>query len=92
MPYTVEDFHKEIALEHFNTLTVDEKMRYMSPDEILNHMATDEILRCKSADEISRHMSTEDLLRGLLNKSPRIKGLTKSEIKAYLKKIAENKK
>ncbi len=74
MPYTMDDFHKEIALEHFNTLTVGEKMRYLSTDEILQHMATD------------------DLLRGLLNKSPRLKGLSISEIKAYLDKIADNKK
>lgn len=74
MPYTMEDFRKEIAIEHLNTLTID---------EILQH---------KSADEILQHMSTDDLLRGFLNKSPRLKGLSINEIKAYLNRIVEKKR
>ncbi|MCI0641987.1 MAG: hypothetical protein L0Y72_21850 [Gemmataceae bacterium] len=43
MPYTMEDFRRELALENLNQLTPEERLEGLTPKEILQHLSKDEI-------------------------------------------------
>jgi hypothetical protein len=43
MPYTMEDFKREVALEYLDQLTLEERLRGVTPKEILQHLSDDQI-------------------------------------------------
>lgn len=43
MPYTMEDFKRELALENLDQLTPEERLSGLAPKEILQHLSDDEI-------------------------------------------------
>lgn len=76
MPYTVEDFMREVTLEHLDLLPADERLRGLSSDERLRGLSSDERLRGLSSDERLRGLSSDE----------RLKGLSPEEIESYLRR------
>ena len=79
MPYTVEDYRKELKENVLNSLTLDEILEKYSRDEILEKYSRDEILEKYSRDEILEKYSRDEILEKY---SP-------DEIKAYLEKLTK---
>ncbi|XCN71370.1 MAG: hypothetical protein Q3M24_13730 [Candidatus Electrothrix aestuarii] len=42
MPYTVKDYFREVTLEHLDTLTLEERLRGFSKEELLKYFFSDE--------------------------------------------------
>ncbi|MBI1925450.1 hypothetical protein HYR99_14510 [Candidatus Poribacteria bacterium] len=82
MPYTMEDFRRDVAREYLSQLTVDEILQQFSLDEILQRIFTDERLRGLSVNDILQRLSTDERLRGL----------SADEIRAYLEKLEGQQK
>ncbi len=80
MPYTMEDFQKDVARDFLHTL---------SPDEVLGRFSSDEVVRRFSSDEVLGKFSPDERLKGLAP-NERLKGLSLKQIKAYLAKIEQN--
>ncbi len=80
MPYTVEDYKRDIAMDYLESLPADEVLkRYSaeevlkrySADEVLKRYSTEEVLKRYSADEVLRRYSADEVLKALLkNCSP----------------------
>ena len=61
MPYTMEDFKHDVALEHLSSLTIDERLQNLPADEIVQRLSLDERLRDLPLSEIIKHYSPEEL-------------------------------
>ncbi|MCS7044974.1 MAG: hypothetical protein NZO58_01330 [Gemmataceae bacterium] len=58
MPYTMDDFRKEVALEVLDQLTPEERLRGLAPEERLRGLAPEERLRGLTAEQIERYLRT----------------------------------
>jgi hypothetical protein len=95
MPYTMEDFRKDFVMNHLNILSPDDRLRGLSPDEVLKQYSPDDRLRGLSPDEVLKQYSPDDRLRGLstdevlkrYSPDDRLKGLSLKEIKEYLQRV-----
>jgi len=56
MPYTVEDYKREIALEYLDELPAD---------DVLKRYSADDVLKCYSADDVLKRYSAEQRLKGI---------------------------
>jgi len=56
MPYTVEDFMRDVTLEHLDLLKADERLRGLSSDERLRGLSSDERLKGLSPEEIEAYL------------------------------------
>jgi len=71
MPYTVEDYKRDIAMDYLESLPAEEVLKRYSADEILKRYSADEILKRYSADEVLKRYSANEVLNALLkNCSP----------------------
>jgi hypothetical protein len=43
MPYTMEDFRREVAREHVHELTAEERLAGLSPEQILARLPPEQI-------------------------------------------------
>ncbi len=78
MPYTVEDYKRDLKEEVLAKLTPEERLRGLSVEEILRELQLEELLK---------RLSPEKRLTGLPPEE-RLKGLTREQIEAYLKKLS----
>ena len=51
MPYTTNDYYAEVTREHINLLTPEERVKDMSPDDIMDLLFSDEILEHVSPEK-----------------------------------------
>ena len=51
MPYTMEDFKHDVALEHLSELTTEERLQGLSIEEILQGLSIEEILKTLSIEQ-----------------------------------------
>lgn len=56
MPYTMEDFRREVAREYLETLTVDEVLQLLTTDDRLRGLSTDDRLRGLSLEQIRTYL------------------------------------
>jgi hypothetical protein len=56
MPYTVEDFMRDVTLEHLDLLKADERLRGLTSDERLRGLTSDERLKGLSPEEIEAYL------------------------------------
>ena len=61
MPYTMEDYQRDVARRYLDQLPPEERLKGLSIDEILRRFPADEILRRFSADEILHRLPLEDI-------------------------------
>ena len=52
MPYTVEDYKRDIAMDYLESLPAEEVLKRYSADEILKRYSADEVLKRYSANEV----------------------------------------
>jgi hypothetical protein len=77
MPYTMEDFLRDVALEHLHLLTPDERCRGLSAEELRRGL---------SAEELCSGLSAEELLKGL-TVDERLEGIPIEVVEDYLRKL-----
>ncbi len=82
MPYTMEDYQRDVARRYLDQLPPEERLKGLSIDEILRRFPADEILQRFSADEILQRFSAGE----------RLKGLSPAEIRTYLEKLEKPQK
>jgi Mg/Co/Ni transporter MgtE len=77
MPYTMEDFRREVALEYFQQLTPRERREYFQQ------------LTPRERREFLQQLTPEERREYLQQLTPeeRLQGLSADEIKAYLAKL-----
>jgi len=61
MPYTVEDFMRDVTLDHLDLLQADERLRGLSSDDRLRGLSSDDRLRGLSSDERLKGLSPEEI-------------------------------
>ena len=61
MPYTMENFKHDIALEHLSSLTLDERLQGLSTNERLQDLSTDERLQDLPLSEVIKRYSPEEV-------------------------------
>ena len=91
MPYTVEDYKKELReelkKELLAELTIEQLLEEFSSEELLKKLPLGEWLKELPPEERLKGLSPEELLKGLPPEE-RLKGLTKEEIEAYIEKLS----
>lgn len=78
MPYTIEDYKRDLKEETLSWLTLEERLKGLTPEERLRGVPTEERLRGVPTEEILKILPLEELLRKL----------SREEIDAYLKKLS----
>ncbi len=78
MPYTVEDFERDIKEENLPEFTREAVLKRMSLEELLKKLSPEELLKSLPPEDLLKRLSPEE----------RLKGLTREEIEAYLKKLS----
>jgi hypothetical protein len=95
MPYTVEDYKREIVEEVIGDLPADEVMKHysadlrlkgLSADIRLKGLSADEVLKRYPADEVLKRYPTDEVLNALLKNSAPKK---RKKIEALIKAIRE---
>lgn len=84
MPYTIEDFQKEIKEEVLNSLTEDDIERIMAslkPEDRLKGLKPEDLLKQLKPEDLVKQLKMED----------RLKGLKPEEIEKYLKHIKKKR-
>jgi len=56
MTYTMQDFRRDFVMSHLNILEPEERLRGLSPDEVLKRYSPDERLRGISSEEIKEYL------------------------------------
>ncbi len=107
MPYTMEDYQRDVARRYLSQLTVDEILQQVSVDKILQQLSVDEILQRLPTQERLRGLSVEEIRAYLekledqlsvdeilqrLSTQERLRGLSVEEIRAYLEKLEDQQK
>jgi hypothetical protein len=84
MPYTIEDFQKDVAKEHLHFLSASERLKGLSANEVFSQFPVRERLKGLSASEILSQVPVNELLQGL----------SKAEFLSFLEQleIQNNKK
>lgn len=77
MPYTIEDYKRDLKEETLSWLTLEERLKGLTPEERLRGVPTEERLRGVPTEEILKVLPLEELLRKL----------SREELEAYLKKL-----
>lgn len=70
MPYTIEDFRKEIKQDALKMMTPEEVVKAFPAEKIFGAFPAEERLRGLSADEVFRAFSPEEI-RAYLKKLPK---------------------
>lgn len=80
MPYTLNDFRKEVAREVLDELTPEERLRGLPAEELANRLTPEQRLA---------GLPAEQRLAGLSHEQ-RLAGLTPEQIEGYLRGLAKN--
>jgi len=95
MPYTVEDYRRELKRNVLNSLTVDDVLENFHPDElkrnVLNRLTIDDVLENFHPDEFLQKILAEKRLKGF-SAEELLKSLPAEDIEAYLKKLRKKQK
>jgi hypothetical protein len=91
MPYTIEDYKREVARELLKKMSPRERREVLSPDELLEGLSPPERLQGLSPPERLQGLSPRERLQGL---SPRelLEILPPEEIQAYLDELRSKAK
>ncbi|MGE0083980.1 MAG: hypothetical protein AB7S75_06115 [Desulfococcaceae bacterium] len=82
MPYTIEDYRREIK---------ERALKMMTPDDVIRAFPAEEIFKRFSPEEIFKRFSPEERLRGLSAEDV-FRKFSADEIEAYLKRMRKAKK
>jgi len=82
MPYTMEDYQRDVARRYLDQMSMEERLKGLSIDDILRRFPADDILQRFSADEILQRFSADE----------RLKGLSPAEIRTYLETLEKPQK
>ena len=61
MPYTMEDFKHDVALEHLSELTIDERLEGLPIEKVLQGISAEEILQSLPIDVRLKGISAEEI-------------------------------
>jgi len=97
MPYTMEDFRRDVTREILEETPHEELLRLLPPEERLRDIPPEERLRGLTPEERLRGLPPEERLRGLppeerlrgLPPEERLRGLPPEEIRAYLERLEQ---
>ncbi|MCA1809244.1 MAG: hypothetical protein LC725_07345 [Lentisphaerae bacterium] len=78
MPYTLEQFKKDVLLDHLDDLKPEDRLRGLKPEDRLRGLRPEDRLR---------GLRPEDRLRGL-RPEDRLRGLGRRELEAHLRKLS----
>jgi hypothetical protein len=78
MPYTVEDYRRDLKQELLALMTPEERLEGLPLEELLKRVPPEERLKGLPPEELLKHVPPEE----------RLKGLTREEIEAYLRKLS----
>ncbi|MCI5149358.1 MAG: hypothetical protein D3916_08220 [Candidatus Electrothrix sp. MAN1_4] len=59
MPYTVKDYFREFALEHLDTLTLEERLKGIAPEELIEGLSVEERLQSVSLEVALKYFFPE---------------------------------
>jgi len=90
MPYTMENFKHDVALEHLSSLTLDERLQNLPNEEVAQRLSLDERLQGLPVDEVVKSLPPEKVAQSL-SPEVRLKGISAEEIEFYLEQIKANK-
>jgi hypothetical protein len=79
VPYTMQDFMREVALEHLGELTAEERLAGLPPEQRLAGLPPEQRLAGLSAEEVLKQFSPEEI-------ESYLKRTAKSRVKASKKK------
>ncbi len=91
MPYTIEDYRREIKERALKMMTPDDVIRAFPAEELIKGLSPEERLRGIPADEIFKRFSAEEIFKRF-SAEERLRGLSSEEIEACLKKMRKPKK
>ena len=86
MPYTVEDYRRELERNVLSSITAERVLEEFSLDELLNRIPTEKRLQGIPAEQLLKKIPAEKRLQGIPAEE-RLKGLSALQIEAYLKKL-----
>ena len=72
MPYTMEDYRRDVAREHLHELTPEERLAGLSAKEIVECLSPEEILSGLPIDQVKAYLN--HLLANKKAKTPTKKG------------------
>lgn len=78
MPYTVEDYKRDLK---------ERALALLTPDELFERLSLEDLLKRLPPEELLKQLPPEERLKGLPPEE-RLKGLTREQIEAYLKKLS----
>jgi len=67
MPYTMEDFEREVLEEALQKATPEQRLaglspeqlvRHLSPEQLVQHLSPEQLVQCLSSEEIERYLRT----------------------------------
>ncbi|MEK7729345.1 MAG: hypothetical protein AAB354_13105 [candidate division KSB1 bacterium] len=87
MPYTVEDYKRDLKEETLSWLTLEERLKGLTPEERLRGLPPEERLRGLPTEERLRGLPTDEILK-ILPLEELLRKLSREEIEAYLKKLS----
>jgi hypothetical protein len=95
MPYTIEDYKREVARELLVEMSPEEVLEYvnhrkllekMSAEEVLEYVNHRKLLEKMSAEEVLEYVNQRKLLEGMSARD-RLDGLSPDEIEEYLRQL-----
>lgn len=61
MPYTEQDWFRDVALDHMGYLTIEERLRGLGPEERLRGLGPEERLRGLKPEEIKTYLKSIEI-------------------------------
>jgi hypothetical protein len=86
MPYTMEDYKKEVKQRVLKELTLEERLEGVSTQEVVKALPTEEVVKALSPEDVVKSLPPEERVKGLLPEDL-LQNLTEEEIEAYLTKL-----
>ncbi len=59
MPYTMQDYRRDVAKSYINQLTIEERLEGLDSEEILKRFSAEEVLKQFSAEEVLKQFPVE---------------------------------
>lgn len=87
MPYTIEDYKRDLKEETLSWLTLEERLKGLTSEERLRGVPAEERLRGLQPEERLRGLQPEEILK-VLPLEELLRKLSREEIEAYLKKLS----
>jgi hypothetical protein len=91
MPYTWDDYYRDVTREHLDYLTKEELLEKLSIEDRLKGLAVEDRLKGLAVKDRLKGLAVKDRLKGLPTEAV-LKSLSAEEIEAYLKKLRTKKR